>query len=169
MPRLGSYLICEKIIIDQQQKPSIISVFQSLSALIPEGQTIAKDTVGFNPWAIFCEWFFDDKETANGKVEQVVEVLHPDGTPSPIKGRLQFQQFAKDGQGTRSYINLMGLPISQPGFLSINVWMEIDSKRVTDIFPYLIKIEHTTTPPTPNDGGQMFPAAIPQKPQAKPS
>src|ERR1700730_17266933 len=105
MPRLGSFLIGEKIIIDQQQKPSIISVFQSLSAIVPEGQTIPKETVSFTPWSIFCEWFFADDETKN-KVEQVVEVLQPDGSPSRITGRLQFQQFAKDGQGTRSYINL---------------------------------------------------------------
>src|SRR5271154_102268 len=162
MPRLGSFLICEKILVDQQQKPTLISVFQSLSALIPEGQTIPKDTVGFNAWAVFCEWFFTEEEIKNVKVEQVVEVLQPDGIPSPIKGRLAFQQFAKDGQGTRSYSNLFGMPISQTGFLTVNVWIEFDSKKVTDVFPYLIKIEHTAPPPMPNDGSQAVPTGVPQ-------
>ena len=167
MPRLGSFLICEKIIIDQQQKPTVISAFQSLSALVPQGQSIPKDTMGFNPWAIFCEWFFDDDEIKNKKVEQVVEVLQTDGSPSPINGRVTFQQFAKDGQGTRSYVNLFGMPISQAGFLTISVWIEFDSKRVTDVFPYRIRIEHSTEPPKPNDGSQFMPAGVPQ--QTKPS
>ena len=166
MPRLGSFLICEKIIIDQQQKPSVISVFQSLSAIVPEGQTIPKDTLGFNPWAIFCEWFFTD-EDINKKVEQVVEVLQPDGSPAPINGRVTFTQFAKDGQGTRSYVNLFGMPISQPGFITVNVWIELDSKKATDVFPYRIKIEHTSQVPMPNDGGQIVPAGVPL--QTKPS
>jgi hypothetical protein len=161
MPRLGSFLICEKIIIDKQEKPSLISVFQSLSAIVPEGQTIPKDTIGFNPWSIFCEWFFADEDTQK-KIEQVVEVLQPDGSPTPIKGRVTFTQFAKDGQGTRAYVNLFGMPVSQPGFMTVNVWIEIDSKRVTDVFPYRIKIEHTTQPPMPNDGGLVIPALIPQ-------
>jgi len=163
MPRLGSFLICERIIVDQQQKPSLISVFQSLSAFSPEGQAIPKDTVGFNPWSIFCEWFFEEDEIKNKKIEQVVEVLHPDGSPSPIKGRLAFQQFGKDGQGTRAFINLIGMPIAQTGFLTINVWIEFDSRRVTEVFPYRVKVEHATTQPTP-DGGQVFATGVPHKP-----
>ena len=168
MPRLGSFLVCEKIIIDQQQKPSVISVFQALSALVPEGETIPKDTVSFTPWSILCEWFFVDDETKN-KVEQVVEVLHPDGSPSPIKARVQFEHFSKDEQGTRSYVNLFGVPIAQPGFLTVNVWIEVDSQRVTNVFPYRIKIEHTKQPPVPNDGGTLTPVFAPGPSPTKPS
>jgi hypothetical protein len=105
MPQLSSFLICEKIIVDQQQKPSVISVFQSLSVLVPEGQEIPSNTLSFVPWAIFSEWFFDDDDVKK-KIDQVVEVLLPDGSPSAIGGRLTFQQFAPVGQGTRAYVYL---------------------------------------------------------------
>jgi hypothetical protein len=164
MPRLGSFLICEKLIIDQQQKPTLISVFQTLSALIPEAQTIPKDTISFTAWSIFCEWFFTNDERKE-KVEQVVQVLHPDGSPAPIGGRLMFQQIGTDGMGTRSYVNLLGMPIAQPGFVTVNVWLEVDSEKLTDVFSYRIKIEHTKQPPMPNDGGTITPAFT----QAKPS
>jgi hypothetical protein len=163
MPRLGSFLICEKIIVDQQQKPTLISIFQSIAALVPEEQQLPKDIIGGAQWAIFCEWFFAEEEL-NKNFEQVVEVLLPDGSPSPIRGRLSFRDLAKDGQGTRTYVNMFGMPISQVGFLSINVWIESNTERVTDIFTYRIKIEHTKQPPTPHDGGTLIPTLSQTKP-----
>jgi hypothetical protein len=163
MPRLGSLLVCEKIIIDQQHKPSLISTFQSISAVVPEGQHVPEGTVTFVPWAIYAEWFFVGSET-KGKVEQVVELLQPDGAVSSIGGRLQLQEFAPEGQGTRAYVNLFGMPIAQPGYVTVNVWIEEDSKKITDVFPYRIKIEHTAKPAEGNVGSMSFPAATLGKP-----
>jgi hypothetical protein len=163
MPRLGSFLICEKIIIDQQQKPSFISAFQGLTSLIAEGQEMPKDTLAGTPWSVFCEWFFSEDELSQG-FEQVLEVLLPDGSPSPIKGRLPLKELTKDGQGTRSYVSMFGMPVSQTGFLSVNVWIESNAERVTDVFTYRLKIEHSKQPPTPNDGGVHVPALTQTKP-----
>jgi len=163
MPRLGSFLVCEKIIIDQQQKPTLISLFQTIAALVPEGQEVPKEMIGGTQWSIFCEWFFtEDERTKN--FEQVVVVMLPDGSPSPIRGRLTFKEISKDGQGTRSYVNLFGMPMAQIGFVTVNVWLESNSERVTDIFAYPIKIEHSKQPPTPNDGGVFVPTLSQTKP-----
>jgi hypothetical protein len=156
MPRLGSFIVCEKIIIDQQQKPTLISLFQAITALVPEGQTMPKDTIGATPWAIFCEWFFDRNELAKS-FEQVVEVLFPDGSPAPIRGRLILKEISQD-QGTRAYVNMFGMPMAQTGFVTVNVWIESNAERVTDIFSYRIKIDHTKEPPKPNEGGTLIPA-----------
>jgi|ERR1700678_1146489 len=164
MPRLGSFLVCEKLVIDQQNKPTIISVFQSIAALVPEGQQMPNDTIGANPWAIFCEWFFSSDDDFSKKFEEVIEVLMPDGSPSPIRGRLAFNEIVKSGQGTRAYVNMFGMPISQTGFLRVNVWLEADSVRVTDVSSYLIKIEHSKQPPMPNDGGTLVPTLTQTKP-----
>ena len=163
MPRLGSLLICEKIIIDQQQKPTLISVFQSISALVPEGQAIPKDTIAGTTWSIFCEWFFAEDELTKS-FDQVVEVLLPDGSPSAIKGRLTFKEISKDGQGTRAYVNMFGMPIAQAGFLDIRVWLESNAEKVTDVFHYLLRVEHSQAPPTPSDGGTNVPALTQTKP-----
>ncbi|MGA3105883.1 MAG: hypothetical protein ABSD53_15485 [Terriglobales bacterium] len=163
MPRLGSLLVCEKIIIDQQQKPSLISVFQSISAFVPEGQPIAENTLSFISWSIFAEWFFSEDETKK-TIEQVVEVLHPDGSPTAITGRLTFSQFALHGQGTRAYVNLFGIPIAKPGMITINVWLESDSVKITEIFPYHIRIEHTSEQPSLALGGSVAPVFVAARP-----
>ncbi len=163
MPRLGSLLVCEKIIIDQQQKPTLVSLFQTITALLPEGQGMPKDTLGGTAWAVFSEWFFAEEELSKN-FEQVIEVMLPDGSPSPIRGRLPFKELARDGQGTRSYVNMFGMPIAQSGVLAVNVWIESNAERVTDIFSYHIKIEHSKQPPIPNDGGSFIPALTQTKP-----
>jgi hypothetical protein len=163
MPSLANLLVCERIIIDQQQKPSIISVFQSLSVLVPEGQEMPSKSVSFVPWAIFCEWFFSDEETKK-QIDQVIEVILPDGSPSGISGRVTFKQFSPHGQGTRAYVNLFGVPIAQTGFIAANVWLESDSVKITETFSYRIKIEHTAKAPLPNEDGLAVPAFSPVEP-----
>jgi hypothetical protein len=165
MPRLGSLLVCEKLIVDQQNKPTLISLFQSISALVPQGQEVPKDMIAGTPWTIFCEWFFTDEEEMARPFDQVVEVMLPDGSPSPLRGRLTFQEKDKSGQGTRSYVHMFGMPVAQVGFLTINVWLESDSQRVTDIFPYLIKVEHSQQSAKPGDGGILVPALSQTKSQ----
>ncbi len=163
MPRLGSLLICEKIIIDQQNKPTLVSLFQSLTALLPEGQAMPNDTISGTPWSIFCEWFFTEEELS-GNFEQVVEVMLPDGSPSPIRGRLPFKELAKNGEGTRAYVNMFGVPIAQTGSLAINVWLESGGRKITDVFTYHLKIEHSKQPPSTDDGRMMAPALTQTKP-----
>jgi len=163
MPHLGSFLVCEKFVLDQQQKPTLISLFQAMTAVVPEGQQIPKDTLAGTPWVIFCEWFFDEAELSKS-FEQVVEVLLPDGSPSPIRARLPLKEIGKEGQGTRAYINIFGIPIGQTGLLTVTAWLEEDSKRATDVFSYRIKIEHTKEPPSPQGNGRFIPALSQTKP-----
>jgi hypothetical protein len=159
MPRLGSFLICERIIQDQLAKPTLVSVFQKVSAVIPDGQEMPKDIIIASPWAIFTEWFFTIEEMTQ-KWALGVELLMPDGSPSLMRGRVEIKEFAPNLQGTRVQIVTTGLPLAQAGFLSINVWMERDSERATDVFSYRILIEHTKTAP-PGDTGSVVMAMIP--------
>ena len=161
MPRLGSFLACEKVIQDQLGKPTLIGLFQKISALVPAGQELPKDTLAAIAWSIFCEWFFTEEELTK-KWEQVMEVTLPDGSPSPIRGRLPLKELAPFGHGSRTFTNMMGIPVTQVGFLAVNVWLEQDSERKTDVYSYHIIIEHSSQPPTPNDGGQLIPTIAPR-------
>lgn len=160
MPRLGSLLVCEKIIVDQAQKPTLIALFQKMSAIVPEGQVVPKNTVAGASWSVFSEWFLTDSELTN-QYEQVLEVVLPDGSTSPIKGRLALKEVAKDGMGTRTFINLFGMPIEMPGFVTVNVWLEVGSERVTDVFGYKIQVDHIRQAINPNDGGTHVIALAP--------
>jgi len=151
MPRLGSFLICERIIQDQLAKPTLVSVFQKVSVVIPDGQEMPKEIIVASPWAIFTEWFFTEEEMTR-KWALGLELVMPDGSPSKMRGRAEIKEFAPNSQGTRVHIETNGLPVSQSGFLSVNVWTERDSERATDVFSYKILIEHTKTPPAGNLG-----------------
>jgi hypothetical protein len=163
MPRLGALLVCERIIIDQQNKPTLISLFQSLSALVAEGQPAPTDMIAGVAWSVFSEWFFTDEELSS-PFDQVLEVLLPDGTPSPIRGRVTIKEKSKHDQGTRVYVTTFGMPMGQTGFLKVNVWLESGDKPVTEKFYYLIKAEHTTMPPESMAGQQVLALTQTQKP-----
>jgi|SRR5579872_1105004 len=160
MPHLSSLIVCEKIILDQLGKPTLIALFQKLSATVPDGQEMPKEAVAATGWAIFSEWFFTEDELSK-TVDQVSEVLLPDGSPSPIKGRVTLKELSPLGQGTRVFVNIVGIPVSQTGVLTINVWLECNSERISDVFSYPIQIEHTNKPPEPNDGGSFVHAFAP--------
>jgi hypothetical protein len=159
MPRLGSFLVCEKIIQDQLAKPTIVSVFQKVSVVVPDGQELPKDLIITSPWAMFTEWFFMNEELPR-RWALGLEVLMPDGSPSPIRGRVDIKELAQNGQGTRVYLIVNAMPVAQAGFLSANVWLERDSERLTEVFSYKILIEHTTTPPAA-DLGAVFMGVVP--------
>jgi len=156
-------LICEKVIVDNIGRPTLVSLFQRISALLPEGQEIPKAAIAMTSWVVFCEWLIADEEQEKTFV-QVLEVMHPDGTPSPIRHSMPLKELVKHGQGTRAYVNITGMPVSQKGFLTVNVWLESDSQRVTDVCSSVVEIEHTSQPPTPNDGGSIIHALVPQQP-----
>ena len=155
MPRLGSLIVCEKVISDSIGKPTLISVFQKMSAVVPEGQEMPKDTIAGTPWSVFSEWFFTTKE-ADQSYDQVFEVLMPDGTPSPIRGRITLKDVSKEPLvGSRCFVTIFGFPISQVGFVSMNVWLESNSERVTDVYSAHVKVEHTRE--APSDAGDGSP------------
>jgi hypothetical protein len=164
MPRLGSFLVCEKIIQDQLGKPTLIALFQKVGAVVPEGQEMPREAIAGIGWSFFTEWFFAENEMGKN-YQQAIEVLLPDGSPTPIKGRLPVTLPPSKDIGARCFVNTVGVPISQTGFLSVNVWIESESKRITDIFSYLIQVEHTKQPPTPNGGGSYIPTLVPARKQ----
>ncbi len=165
MPRLGSLLVCEKILTDAIGKPTLISIFQKMSAVVPEGQEMPNSTLAGAPWSVFSEWFFTADE-ATRSFEQVFEVIMPDGTPSPIKGRVTLKEISKEKQlGNRCFINVFGFPISQVGFVTMNVWLESNSERVTDVFSAYVEVEHNKEAPPGADGSPLIPGfAVTQTP-----
>lgn len=160
MPRLGSFLVCEKVIQDQLGKPTLIALFQKVSAVVPKGQEMPKEAIAGIGWSFFTEWFFSEDEMGKS-YQQALEVLLPDGTPTPIKGRLAVTVPPSKYVGARCFVNTVGVPVSQAGFVSVNVWIESDSEKVTEVFSYPIQIEHSNQPPTSNDGGSFIPTLIP--------
>jgi hypothetical protein len=168
MPRLGSILACEKVLNDTGGKPTLISIFQKIGAIVPQGQAVPTQTIAGITWTVFCEWFFTkDEAESNRNYEQVLEVMLPDKTPSPLRGRLPLKERPKDENlGARAFVNMFGVPIAQVGFLIINVWLECDSERVTDVSSYHIQIEHSEQPPAPGEASSFL-AFSPQQKSAQ--
>lgn len=145
MSRLGSFLLSEKFIIDQSGKPSLIGIFQKITSHVPDGQEVPKEAMAALPWVIFTEWFFSEEERQQ-QWTQAIEVLLPDGSATPIRGKLKITSLDSSGLGSRCYVSLLGMPIAKQGLASVNVWLENDSEQiVSEVHTYRLTIEHTNT------------------------
>jgi hypothetical protein len=155
MPRLGSLFICERIIEDKLSKPTCVSIFQKIRIAGSKDAGVPKETLAAMQWAVFCEWFLSQDERLK-KFEQVLEVLLPDGSPSPIRGRLALSELGEPDLGVRTYVYMFGIPVSQAGLISVTVWLESDGERITEIYSYPIKVEHISGPAPAHDGGSVL-------------
>ena|ERR1017187_7872484 len=78
MPRLLVFALCEKVIIGQDNMPSLIGVLQGFNINVPAGKTMT-DTGFFPcPWAAFSSWL-NEGDDATVMYEQLVSLLGSSG------------------------------------------------------------------------------------------
>jgi len=138
MPTLLIFAPCEKIIIDKAGSFSLIGLMESISVSSPAGAVIPQDAVGPKEWAVFCQWQMREGESTR-PFSQVLQILWPDQREFK-KAIVQLP--LEDSKFKQIHINIMGLPVGQQGKLTLNLWLELDSNRVTDIFFKTVDIAH---------------------------
>ena len=134
MPKLLTFAPCEKVLIDQNNNPSMISIFQELHvevtpADLPEGSAIPIR------WDVFTLWLREVSD-AGKRFEQVCELLTPDGKKA-AGGSISFEM-TKDTQ--RNVMTLMGFPLIPSGGqyllrLSLREAGEDRERRDLAVFP----------------------------------
>jgi hypothetical protein len=101
------------------------------------------NAVGPNSWAIYALWtpVPDDR---GKEFTEVVEILWPD--KKLFKRHPLLFRF-KEAENHNVLVNVTGLPVGQAGTITINMWLEHDSRRVSDIHAWEVKVKHKL--PTP--------------------
>jgi hypothetical protein len=147
MARLITLLPCEKVIVDRQGMPSLISLFENLNVTPSEGEGIAevpKQTITFTHWAVFAEWEITEEEVALREAQQVLELLYPDGSAVPIRGTIPF--IFQSAGIARNHQDIYGFPVGQEGPYTIRVWLEKDGKPISEVGTRKMRVIHRIPP-----------------------
>lgn len=111
---------------------------QGVTAVIKEGTKIPKNAVGPKEWAIFALW----KQVAADRGDsfvQIVQILWPDKTEFK-KQEAPFR--FEPGRSHQNRIEINGFPLGQEGDVTVNMWLETDSKRVGEIYTWTVRVKH---------------------------
>ncbi len=138
MPELLTFLPCEKVIVDERGNVSLIVLLHEINAEIPAQTEIPKNAVTPKEWAIFSMW--KPLPQDNGRsFEQAVQMLWPDGSEFKT-ARLGFRLEANKIHHNR--MSIVGFPIGQSGSVTLNMWLEQNSKRVGELHSFILNVAH---------------------------
>lgn len=143
MPQLLVFVPCEKVIIDENQNPTLVVLMQGLGAAPLPGQPaeIPRNAVGPKEWCIFSVWRPSDQDY--GKLfNQRIQLLWPDG--SEFQNAHFAFQFEK-GKSHQIRMNMFGFPIGQVGDVTLNMWLERDSKKIGEMHSRTITVKREET------------------------
>jgi len=131
---------CEKVILSQPDGvPSLISLFSKMIVTVPEeGSEIPKNAVAPKEWALYSSW---DPEPGDEVKDyfHCVQVLCPDDSQFGDISRKRIEVQAN--KRAQMHIQILGFPVSQPGFHRVLVWIEEKSERVFGPVELRIELE----------------------------
>src|SRR5258708_34061561 len=138
---------CEKVILDHQPEmptgqvgpASLINLFSKMIGQLAPGSTeVPKNAVVPKEWVVYSAW---DIEPGDEKKEYMLctQMLYPDKTPFGETYRVKINMApAKRSQMT---IRFQGFPVGQPGFYTVQTWIEENSKQVVAPIEFRIELE----------------------------
>lgn len=139
MPNLLIFAPCEKIVMDKEGNASLIVLFENLTVDSKEQAEIPRNAVSPKEWAVFTRWQMNEDEKERPFV-QCILVRWPDGSEFN-KGAVQFPSLPVSTI-KQVTLSIMGFPVGQEGPIKIILWLELDSKRVTDEYACTLNVLH---------------------------
>ena len=132
---------CEKVIIDQNNNPSLISVIQGLTSPLPPEAKVPPHTIGLMRWDIFALWQREDGDNDKEYVQDC-QLIGPNGTVT-IQASMPFR-FAASTQ--RNIMSVAGFPLTSVGEHLLKLWLRAagadeNERREIATFPMTITRE----------------------------
>jgi len=124
MLRLLTFVVCDAVVIDKQESPSIIHIWQKVT-VEPFGESpgtaLAADALSPQFWNVLAIWDHDIEDVGK-EYKQKIQVIMPDGSTNvTVKADLPF--IVKDDFAV-NYIRIIGFPVGQIGTLKVKTWVE---------------------------------------------
>jgi hypothetical protein len=146
MPKLALFLACEKVIIDQNNNPSLITLLTDLTVNIRPGTTVEENAMFPMTWTVFSIWDQDNSADQGKTFEQRCVLTSPSGVDL-ITTPIWAFEFKTQRQRVINPINQM--PVGPPGEYTVTTALrEKGSTDWKEMGSLTLKIVHAT-PPTP--------------------
>src|SRR5208282_4342293 len=138
MPKLLVFAVCEKVLIDENKNISLIVLLQNVSASSPDKSEIPRNAITPKEWTVFAMWQ-PAAEDYGREFNQIIQILWPDG--SEFKKHALTFHFERD-KIHHTRMTVIGFPVGQAGKLTLNMWLEADSRPVGESHSYVIQVTH---------------------------
>lgn len=109
MPKLLMFAPCEKVIIDQNNNSSVISILQDVQVEVHSTE-LPQDAAVPMRWEVFTLWLREASDEGK-KFEQICELLTPEGKRA-ARGTISFEMTKRLH---RNVMTLMGFPLVPSG------------------------------------------------------
>jgi len=129
----------EKVILDAQNTPSLISLIQNVSIAAPPGETVPQNAMAPKEWVVATVWELTDAERKS-ELKQILEVADPTGSVI-IRNDLKFKTLSSRHQ---NFVNMFGFPVGRHGVYTITAWLERDGTKTSDVLQYSFTVTQET-------------------------
>lgn len=123
---------------DDKGNASLIVLLMNIGVQVPK-EGIPRNAVAPREWAVFTLWQQAAQDDVKKTFHQVVQLILPDGTEF-IKQGVEFKM--EEGKVHQNRITVQGMPVGQAGQLVVNMWLEEQAARWTEVYSYPLKISH---------------------------
>ena len=128
MPTLKLATLCEKVIVDANGVPSLISLFSQFNVSVPTGEAVPENAVAPKEWAMFCLWDCSPEE-AGREFSQIFEITMPNGN---LFGEPRTIRFTPQHDKLRQNViaDAPAVPIGRTGQITVTTRVEVDGRVV---------------------------------------
>ncbi len=149
MPQLITFALAEKCLITKEGAASLITILQRVDVRVQaskDPQVLPGNAVAPLNWCVYSLWR-QEAEDKGAEFSKVVQIFWPDKAEF-LKRSVQFR-FTEE-KNHNVLINLSGFPAGQEGSVTVNMWLERESQRITEVKTWTIEVKHT-----PVDAGKQ--------------
>jgi hypothetical protein len=151
MPKILTFALCGRVIIDGNNIVTLVELMQGLGVNVPSPVSmekgLPKNAVAPQPWSVFSIWKPEPDDPMGEPFFQVTQVLLPDGSEF---NRSQMEMRFAPGKNHQITVNFNAFPIGQPGDVVVNIWAERNAKRVGEVSTWIVPVTHVTAPSRKN-------------------
>lgn len=118
MPRLLMFAPCERVIIDQNNNPSLISVIQGLTSPLPSDTRVPQNAMGIMRWDIFTLWQREEGDEEKEYVQEC-QLIGPDNSVT-VQATMRFKFVAST---QRNIMSFYAFPLASIGEHLLKLWL----------------------------------------------